>query len=233
MFLKPDPVCLYDPFWVYTQVLTEFIRLEDHAVWAVRDEVRAKEKEPMPIGRPRPAYRRLHDIARHTIHVSETLDVATRTITGILQEHDLFTASDLAVHKDVSQDIHRRLLFLENMTVSLRQRSASNEKRLQNEIQLAFNIVAQHDAGISVEMGRAMKSDSAAMKTVAVVTLIFLPPTFVSAIFSMSFFDFSVDSGWVMSEKVWIYWAFAIPVTLSSILLWHFLPFFRGRDGYS
>ncbi|KUI61574.1 hypothetical protein VP1G_08713 [Cytospora mali] len=223
MFQRPDPVCLVDPFWVYTHVLTELTQLEDSAVWAVRDEVRATEKEPMPIGRPQPEYRRLHDIARHTIHVSETLDVAARTISGIILEHDSFMRSDLVDvdDKDISHDIQRRLRFLENMIASLRHRSTSNEKRLVNEIQLAFNNVAQHDAGVSVEMGRAMKTDSAAMKTVSIVTLIFLPPTFVSAVFSMSFFNYSADSGWAMSDQIWIYWAFALPLTLVSVIFWY------------
>ena len=52
------------------------------------------------------------------------------------------------------------------MIGSLRYRSISNRERLQNEIQLAFNSVAQYDAGITVDIGRASQTDSAAMKTI-------------------------------------------------------------------
>lgn len=219
--LDPDPTRASDPFWVYAGLAAEVARLEESAVWAVRNHVRAIETERKP-GRPRPDYRLLHDIARHAIHVSETLDVATQTIKSITLEHEYFIASESVAEKDVSRNIHRQLLFFGNMIESLRHRSASNDKRLLNEIQLAFNIVAQSDAAISVEIGHAARSDSAAMKTIAFVTLAFLPPTFISTIFSMSFFDYSVDSGWAVSSQFWVYWAFAVPVTIISFLVWNY-----------
>lgn len=232
VLLDPDPTRVSDPFWVYAGLAAEVARLEDAAVWAVRNQVRAIETERKPGRRPRPDYRLLHDIARHAIHVSETLDVATQTMKNILLEHEYFIANDSVVEREVSRNIHRQLLFFGNMIESLRHRSASNDKRLLNEIQLAFNIVAQYDAGISVEIGHATRSDSAAMKTISFVTLAFLPPTFVSTIFSMSFFDYSVDSGWAVSSQFWVYWAFAVPVTIISFLVWNFWHkvFPLGRD---
>lgn len=221
-FLRSNPSCIGDPFWIYVEITTELVHREEAAVWAIRDQVRSREIETVPRGWPRPDYRRLHDIARHAIHVSETLDVANDTLTRIITEHEIFMASDVAVDKNLSQDIHHRLRFIESMMTSLRQRSVSNEKRLLNEIQLAFHIVAQHDANTSVEIGRAAHSDGAAMKTIAFATLAFLPPTFISAIFSMSFFSFSPDSGWTVSGKIWVYWAFAVPLTLGSFLLWYY-----------
>ena len=44
----------------------------------------------------------------------------------------------------------------------------------------AFNMVTQRDSQETVRIGEAARSDSAAMKTVAVLTLTFLPATFVS-----------------------------------------------------
>ncbi|KAH8757175.1 hypothetical protein F5883DRAFT_568283 [Diaporthe sp. PMI_573] len=220
LFRGLDSACPDDPFWVHTQLASEVARREDAAVWAVRDQVRAMEKEEIPAGWPRPDYRRLHDIARHAIHVSETLNVAKQTMSRIVAEHDAFMTSELATDRNVSQGVQHRLRFAENMMSSLRDRSVSNEKRLLNEIQLAFHMVAQHDANTSVEIGRLARSDGVAMKTIAFVTLAFLPSTFVSAIFSMSFFTFSADAGWVVSRKIWVYWAFAVPLTLVSFLVW-------------
>lgn len=47
------------------------------------------------------------------------------------------------------------------------------------------------------------------------------------AIFSTQFFDFSpaTETGpqqFVVSDKFWIYWATAIPVTIAALLLWLF-----------
>ncbi|EON98379.1 hypothetical protein UCRPA7_6110 [Phaeoacremonium minimum UCRPA7] len=200
--------------------MEEIAQLQDVSVWTIRDRVREMETRRTPAGKPNPNYRDLHDIARHAIHVIETLDVAGKTMGSVLAEHqDFMTSSTEPSH--VSKDIHRRLLFFEHLLLSLRHRSASNKERLLNEIHLAYNTVAQYDSGISVKIGQAAQSDSAAMKMVAFVTLTFLPPTFISAIFSMSFFSYDADSGhWSVSEKLWLYWVFAIPTTLATSLLW-------------
>ncbi|ORY63936.1 uncharacterized protein BCR38DRAFT_457755 [Pseudomassariella vexata] len=216
--LDPESANLADPFWAYARIAAEVLRLEDSAVMSIRNHVRKLELQRQPAGKPQPDYRYLHDIARHAIHVSETLDVATQTMGRIVMQHDIFMKS--MSDQDISQNTHSRLQFFESFIESLRHRSVSNEKRLLNEIQLAYNTVAQYDAGTSVEIGRSAQSDSASMKTIAFVTLTFLPPTFISAIFSMSFFDYSVDSGWTVSNKFWVYWAFAVPTTVITVILW-------------
>ena len=105
---------------------------------------------------------------------------------------------------------------------------------------------AQSQNHTTLSISRATQSDSAAMKTVAVVTLTFLPATFVSvgpeyyvpsvchslieqqALFSMSFFNFSpgaTDAGdgiWTVSDKIWLYWLVAIPLTAVTMGIWFF-----------
>jgi len=72
-----------------------------------------------------------------------------------------------------------------------------------------------------VKISHAMMSDSTALKTLAFVTFIFLPPTFISSIFSMTFFNY--DNGvFSVAGEIWIYWAFAIPTTLISTIVWQF-----------
>ncbi|KAK5635756.1 hypothetical protein RRF57_011468 [Xylaria bambusicola] len=221
LLVTPDLHNLHSPFWFYPHLLSEVARHQEAAVWAIRNQVREVEKRTLPLGRPNPNYRHLHDIARHALHVSETLEVAIKTIKCMLERHkDLCPSlSDF----DAEQGIHSQLQFFESYISSLGSRSASNEKRMLNEIQLAFNTVAQHDASTSVKIGLATQADSLTMKSIALVTLTFLPPTFVSAIFSMSFFSYSAESGWVLSDKFWIYWVFAIPTTLLTAIAWYFL----------
>ena len=43
-----------------------------------------------------------------------------------------------------------------------------------------YNIITQRDSRVLVRMGEATQSDSTAMKTIAVVTMAFLPATFLS-----------------------------------------------------
>lgn len=217
---------LGDPFWIYEGILEEILHLQDKSVWMIRDQVRAIEKNRALVTQPNPDYGHLHELARHAIHVSETLDTTAKTVESILQRHAEYVAGVSSADKAqarASKLLRDRLHFLEHMFISLKYRSASNQARLQNEIQLSFNIVAQSDARTSVEIGRAAQKDSSAMKTVAFLTLTFLPATFISAIFSTSFFNFDGgQSTWAVSDNIWIYWAVAIPVTLFTILLWYF-----------
>lgn len=263
--LNPDPRKLNDPFWVYSGILQEVARLQEDAVWKIRDHVRDIEKmeekeeqeklkekqrqahqekqkgtekgekkeneykgnEYKALGkRPSRGYRRLHDIARHAIHVTETLDVAVQNVNHIIRQHEMYIHARRHQYAPQTsqdtpfEDISSRLSFFQSHIESIRHRSISNQKRLQNEIQLKFNEVAQYDAGVTVQISHAARLDSATMKTISFVTLTFLPPTFVSAIFSMSFFNYDRDLGWAVSDKFWLYWVFAIPTTIATGLLW-------------
>ncbi|KAH7131009.1 hypothetical protein EDB81DRAFT_129965 [Dactylonectria macrodidyma] len=214
---------LLDPFWAYTHLVEDIVSMQNAAVWTMRNYVRNTEKNRMASMPPTPNYITLHDISRHIIHVSETLDLAVKTVGNVLQQHTLLMDELITIlpRKAAYRSVHERLLFLEHMFESLRCRSSSNKERLQNEIQLAFNVVAEYDAEISQQIGRATQSDSAAMKTIAFLTLAFLPATFISAIFSTSFF--SNDNGvWAVSGKIWVYCAFAVPVTILTCVLWYY-----------
>lgn len=251
----PEEHLLTDPFWVYLYILESVSELEDRAVWAIRNLIRPIEKGQEQIlqqnERPKPNYRKLHDIARHSIHVTETLDVALQTIERILENHRANMSPPTASHsistpsppsrqdRNVLQEIQSSLSFSQSYLSSLRHRSIANEKRLQNEIQLTFQTVARHDALV-------MMDDSAALKTLAFVTFTFLPPTFICAMFSMSFFNYDQNLGWRVSGKFWIYWVLTVPTTILSAALWFYWQrnppsrkfgdridtFSRGLDGY-
>ncbi|CDM36734.1 hypothetical protein DTO013E5_2856 [Penicillium roqueforti] len=222
----PNLTELDDPFWMYPDILEQVVRFQEGSVWGIRDHVRDAEKEQRPADKkPKPNYRRLHDIARHAIHVTESLDVAVQNIEHLVQQHEIYIKSMQVEPQPKShQRISRRLAFFQSYIGSIRHRSVSNQLRLQNEIQLAFNIVSQHDTSITVDISRATRSDSATMKTLAFITTTFLPPTFLCAVFSMSFFHYDAESGWGVSDKLWIYWVCIIPTIAASALLWNFWP---------
>ncbi|KAI2625665.1 hypothetical protein GGR54DRAFT_592520 [Hypoxylon sp. NC1633] len=222
----PELSCLNDPFWVCQQLAREIVHLHDSAVWSIRDLVRGIETKETQGGRPQPEYRHLHEIARHAVHVSESLNVTIDALEGMIAQHKEFLKhfdTEKGIDADDSENIRRQLCFYKSLSSGLSFREESNRARLQNEIQLAFNMAAQYDTAISVEIGRASKADSSAMKTIAFFTMAFLPATFLSSIFSMSFFDYDADADvWSISAKFWIYWAFTLPITLAAFGLWYF-----------
>lgn len=40
------------------------------------------------------------------------------------------------------------------------------------------------------------------------------------ALFSTTFFAYSEDGGWEVSDKMWIYWATTIPATIVIVIIW-------------
>jgi hypothetical protein len=88
---------------------------------------------------PDPDYPRLHDIARHATHVTETLDTSLNAIRDLLCQHKVYhqqyPAQDKAAQKAVSQ-VSSGLGLVEHMLQNLKFRSISNSDRLKNEINL-------------------------------------------------------------------------------------------------
>jgi hypothetical protein len=213
-----------DPYWIHALFAEDLVRLQDEAVWGIRNLVRKIEVDRATCTAPNPNYPALHNTARHAIHIIESLDTGIKTINVMISEHDQFLAGREDAggsSKKTGRRIQKRIAFHHLMLSSLRSRSSSNKERLLNEIQLAYNTVAQYDSRISVEIGRAAHADSAAMKTIAFLTLTFFPATFISAIFSMSFFNYNPERDeWTVSKEFWIYWVVAIPITGITALMW-------------
>ncbi|KAF4425438.1 hypothetical protein CFRS1_v000192 [Colletotrichum fructicola] len=83
--------------------------------------------------------------------------------------------------------------------------------------------IAQNDAKLNLkiagdqrQLANDSKRDSKAMKALSLLGATFLPGTFLASIFSMTFFDFQEGSS--LSPKIWIYFAFTIPLTALVLL---------------
>ena len=59
------------------------------------------------------------------------------------------------------------------------------------------------------------------MKTIAVMTMLFLPATFFAALFAVPSLKWDQPS--VIQDNFWIYWAFVIPATALILIVWMFL----------
>lgn len=100
-------------------------------------------------------------------------------------------------------------------------------------------------------LAHASKRDSTAMKTLSLLGAIFLPGTFLSSVFSMTFFQFDVRKSQILSrphrtflsnfklmnivaansevsQELWIYFAVTIPLTVAIVGAWWLLD--RRRE---
>ncbi|KAI4599574.1 hypothetical protein KJ359_002021 [Pestalotiopsis sp. 9143b] len=108
-----------------------------------------------------------------------------------------------------AKDGHRELLayftFLDAQADELLDVMETSKTKLE----LQLSIVA-HATGL----------DSTAMKVLAIVTVVFLPPSFIATLFSMSMFNWqssestSDNGSEIVASNFWIYWVTTVPLTL-------------------
>jgi Mg2+ and Co2+ transporter CorA len=74
-----------------------------------------------------------------------------------------------------------------------------------------FNLVTQQDATTSTAIAEETKADGAAMKTIAALTMLFLPGTFLASVFSMPMLE---------DAKLSLYVAIIVPLTVAVVGCW-------------
>ncbi|KAH6872932.1 hypothetical protein BKA58DRAFT_456590 [Alternaria rosae] len=99
-------------------------------------------------------------------------------------------------------------------------------ERTSLRINLLFQLSNQRDSKTNIKIADATadvalltQRDSASMITIAAVTMLFLPGTFISAILSTTFFDYG-DEGLRISKRWWILPASTIPLTIVVFAIW-------------
>lgn len=138
----------------------------------------------------------------------------------------------------LSQSIHADIL----LCAAIRERATMQLATLMNivgqrDTNLSIQIAAssrelaaesKEDQKLSIAIANASRSiaadakrDSASMKTIAAVTMIFLPGTFVATVFSMPVFNLSKSAATInVAPQIWIYWAVTIPLTCLTVCAW-------------
>jgi hypothetical protein len=136
----------------------------------------------------------LHDIARHAFHYSEIIEVAENTLGRVAQEQLRWREEDGDAIRDRGihywLDPHQELLLQQKAAYALKARSKSLNERLLNEINLVCELTLQlrleHNGcgyGLTENpqgFNLVLQADSAWMKTIAFVSMVYLPGTFVS-----------------------------------------------------
>lgn len=81
-------------------------------------------------------------------------------------------------------------------------------------------------AGEQKRISHASKRDSTAMKALSLMGALFLPATFISSVFSMTFFDWQIGDNSPPGEhrtvapELWIYFVVTLPVTITILVGW-------------
>lgn len=171
---------------------------------------------------PRDHFTSLHNLAKHITYLRENCDSALATLQGLRQHH----GTVIGDHPEPAQEFTRQALeYRKTLFQSTQRRLASLDKRMANIIQLSFNLVTQGDS-------RTMQSENQSMKTIAVMTLIFMPLSTIAGIFGTQFMKLDENAPYHMrvSQDFWLLWIIAVPLTVVVLLIWRVWYFdARGR----
>jgi len=161
---------------------------------------------------PRDHFTGLHNLAKHTTYLRENCDSALATLQGLRHHH----TEVIGDHPEPAQEFTRQALeYRKTLFQSTQRRLASLDKRMANIIQLSFHLVTQGDS-------RTMQSENQSMKTIAVMTLIFMPLGTVAGIFGTQFMKLDGEAPFHMrvSQDFWLLWITAVPLTFIVIGIW-------------
>ncbi|KAJ6460942.1 hypothetical protein C8R45DRAFT_794377, partial [Mycena sanguinolenta] len=162
----------------------------------------------------------LHVVRAHLLHYASLLEDFRRSVVFCAQTPNpmLEHASDTETIASVKARMRSESQNLLDEIERLEQNRKMQEKRLKNVMDLAFSSVNLDDSKTMQKLTEAAVRDSAAMKQISYLTMVFLPASF-AAIFGMNI-DILADNTYGTLAH---YFAFALPMT--AVTMWVIMAF--------
>ncbi|CAG9953769.1 unnamed protein product [Clonostachys rosea f. rosea IK726] len=221
------------------QVIREVEAHTGHGdIMAIRDKISANEitKFSRDTGRVLAV---LANIRRHLLiskavieHVSKMLDskrltklsVSSRNLHDKHKELLMDVVSMLDTQVTWNESYVAYLLERAKVQIAVLQSLLANEGVSQS-MSLANKSIKL--TSVSALIAQRAAEDSSAMKTIAIMTMLFLPGTFFAALFALPLLKW--DESNVIQKKFWMYWAFTLPATVLVFIVWKVLTG-NGRE---
>ncbi|KAK4183621.1 hypothetical protein QBC35DRAFT_477992 [Podospora australis] len=133
----------------------------------------------------------LEQITKELHSVSQTADtglanahMSIKIAERMLEAHSMFMMGRERLHKGPAaafiRDTHQALEYARNSFYCQKDWLSSYKARKDTAMNFVFNVVTQHDSATNVDISYRMAKDSSSMNAVTILTLIFLPGTFLS-----------------------------------------------------
>jgi hypothetical protein len=143
------------------------------------------------------------------------------TLDAVVEHHHASTVSAALTADEGTQPalllLHRQtqtaLEYRRRLVRATGERAATFEKRINNLINLFFNHISQQDNAM-------LMRDSASVKAIAVITLVFLPVTTVATICGSQFFYSGDDGRIAMDPSGWLMFAVSTALSVTLLLAW-------------
>lgn len=171
----------------------------------------------------------LHNLAKHMTHLAEAIqscssvaeEILSRVKTaepgpgyGLSRTGSGGSSSTLSPN-EVHQQLRDCIQYRRSLFQSTNLRLASMQKRVENTINLSFNLVTQQDSVIMIQ-------DSNSMKIIAVITMLFLPTTAVASVVGSQLFTATKETGtWIVEATPLfaVMWYITAPLTVVVLIL--------------
>ncbi|MCJ1385495.1 hypothetical protein MMC17_008618 [Xylographa soralifera] len=143
----------------------------------------------------------------------------------------------LLVQEGAKVILKERLYIVASEIRALHHTVTFNETRAQIQQSTLYNLIAREDSKANIDIATASRAialasrrDSASMKTIAVLTMAFLPATWIAALFAMPLFNWNGAPGEpIIYDRFWIYWALTLPLTTAVLSIWWVWKEWRNR----
>ncbi|KAH5367282.1 hypothetical protein HBI55_140910 [Parastagonospora nodorum] len=124
--------------------------------------------------------------------------------------------------RDILGNLRRRLGSYEANVAFVLGKVRSTTQLVSDTISLKSQHTTENVSDQMLILNRSASEDSTSMRVITLVTLVYLPSTFVATFFGMGFFGSGDDAGvhWTSSPLVGLFFALAIPLTLLTLGYW-------------
>ncbi|KAL5341596.1 hypothetical protein BJX70DRAFT_395660 [Aspergillus crustosus] len=152
------------------------------------------------------------------------------TIYKISQLNDMFLSRGLSTAAQ-----HRRLAnaaayYTSNLEGYMKSAEVL-ERRVQDFSDYLANALTLTNQARMLQLNNASAEDNTNVFAVTMVTMVYLPASFVSTFLGMNLFDFndSKHDDFTVSSKFWIFFAAAVPLTCLTLGFWYLLTKHRQQ----
>ncbi|PKX96417.1 uncharacterized protein P174DRAFT_448201 [Aspergillus novofumigatus IBT 16806] len=186
------------------------VRTRFHS-WASRNENPAEGDYISLSSATTGAKTKLANLHRRTIILHELCDFVRENLHPHSKEESL-------VRSPLVESIVEYTRVLRRRTVLQAADVQFFQHRADAQVAAPAVMIAQDKAAVDTNITSAMQQDSSSLKTLSLVTMFFLPDTFLATLFSVPLLNWKPEEA--MEGKFWIYWAFAIPLRLITFGTW-------------
>ncbi|CAG9941093.1 unnamed protein product [Clonostachys rosea f. rosea IK726] len=232
-YLESNPFAIYDAF------LRLYIWQYDEGIWKFRKPVRKIEKQRekfmntvVSLRSTKGAnttivqeYHKMHELSRHAIHMSETVQVATLSVKlalEIIESQLQLLSLTNDNEKNDARNVIDGIRFSASFIAALKLRSDAFVDRIENEIKMAYNIVSVY------QLSETRDESKELTQFVTSLSLVFLPLTFVVGFWGMNFVQLNNERKLYVSPDAWWFAWTGFLAVLLAWLLYQWTKSFRG-----